>query len=482
MSDHPISSLHATTRRDFLRTSAFGAAALALGGRLGAAQAKKKPMNVLFLCVDDLRPQLACYGVNYLSTPNLDRLAASGTLFERNYCQYPVCGPSRASLLSGLRPTATRFRKWNQRVDVDCPGILTLPQHFRENGYITERLGKVFHDLDDCKDAWSDGAWIPDGVLGGSPGAYALEANQALAREKEHGPAYESAPVADGVYGDGQISARTIEELKRLSAQDKPFFLAAGFLRPHLPFNAPDRYWALYDKEKLPIAANPKPPENVSKEFLTEFGELRNYRGIPKQGPLTEDQNRTLVQGYCASVSYMDAQIGAVLDEVDRLGLRDNTLIVFWADHGWQLGEHGFWCKHTLFEPSLRTPLMVSGPGVLKGQRSTGLVENLDIYPTLCELAGLPIPPHVQGRSFVAQLRKPGAPGKEAVFSRFDQGDSIKTDRYRYSEWRDKDGKVTARMLYDHKVDPGENKNIAEDPASREIVANLAKQLARQIG
>jgi len=453
-------------------------AAAVLGHPLMAAPTRKKPMNILFLTVDDLRPQLACYGVNWMKTPNIDRLAAGGTLFERAYSQFPICGPSRASMHSGLRPTITRFRKWNARIDVDCPGVLTLPEHFKNNGYLTQSIGKVIHDRDDCEKAWSEGAWLPEGVLGSEPGSYQIPENRALSKAKGAGPAVESAKVADTVYGDGQIAGRACEELKRLAAADKPFFLAVGFLRPHLPFNAPLKYWDLYSREKLPMADHPEPPKNGPAEALGNWAELRNYAGIPKEGPLDEATARMLIHGYCASVSYLDSQVGRVLDALDHLGLRDNTLIVLLADHGWQLGEHGMWSKHTLFERSLHCPLIVSGPGVSKGRRVAGLVEYVDVYPTLCDATGLPVPPHVQGSTILPLFGNPDGPGKEAVFSRHGTGESVKTDRYRYSEWRDKSGKIEARMLYDHQSDPDENINIAEEPGSEKVVAELSARIA----
>ncbi len=229
------------------------------------------------------------------------------------------------------------------------------------------------------------------------------------------------------------------------------------------------------------MAENPHPPRNVPKEALTNWEELRKYGGMPQEGPLDEATARKLIHGYCASVSYLDAQVGRVLDTLDALGLRKNTLIVLLADHGWQLGDHGLWSKHTLFEKTLHCPLILSGPGVSKGRRVAGLVEYVDVYPTLCAASDLPIPPHVQGRSFLSLLRNPDGAGKDAVFSRHGNGESVKTDRYRYSEWRAKSGTVVARMLYDHVSDPGENINIAEEPGSGKVVAELSRRIADQI-
>lgn len=466
------------TRRRFLQTAMMTTAAMTVGNPMSNAGNSRAARNVLFLIVDDLRPQLGCYGLDWMATPHIDRLAKNGTLFERASCQFPVCGPSRASLLSGVRPTMSRFRKWNARVDADAPGILTLPQHFRQNGYATQSLGKVFHDSDDCIKSWSGGSWIPEGVLGGALNSYAIDSNRALAKEGKS-PPYESAAVEDSVYGDGRIAARAIEELRGYARQQTPFFLAVGFLRPHLPFNAPERYWKLYSRQKLPLARNPDSPRDVPKEALHNWEELRNYHNIPKQGPLDASTTRALIHGYCASTSYLDAQVGAVLHALAELKLRENTTIVFCADHGWQLGEHGLWTKHTLFQTALHTPLIVSGPDIPPGQRVQGLVENLDLYPTLCDLHGLTVPAHVEGKSLRPLLQNPSAPGKEAVFSRNSLGDSIKTDRYRYSEWRNEQGKVTGSTLYDHEIDPDEDHNIAGSSEHRDLVRDLSSRLPR---
>ena len=471
----------AATRRQFIKMSGMGVATMILGSKLEASQTAAKKMNILFITADDLRLQAACYGVPWMKTPNIDRLAAGGTLFERAYSQYPVCGPSRASLHSGYRPTANRFRNWNARIDKDCPGVLTLAEHFKNNGYQTQSLGKVIHDRDDCEQGWSKGAWIPDKVLGAAPNSYLIPENHAISVSGQTGPPYESAAVEDSAYGDGQIADRACAELEKLASDDKPFFLAVGFLRPHLPFSVPQRYWDMYSRDSLPLAGNPTMPSNAPKESQSNWEELRKYAGMPQEGPLDEATARALIHGYCAGISYMDAQMGRVLDTLERLGQSKNTLVILVADHGWQLGDHGMWSKHTLYEQTLHCPLIARGPGIASGRRAEGLVEYVDVYPTLCEASGLAIPAHLQGRSFLPQLKDPDAPGKAAVFSRHGPGDSVKTDRYRYSEFRDKSGKVVARMLYDHKIDPGENANIAEEPGSSLVVAELSKILADQI-
>ncbi len=454
----------------------LGAATLALPGCLFAAKkgGGKKP-NVLFIAVDDLRPQLNCYGHKQMISPNIDRLAGDGVTFLRSYCQVPVCGASRASLLTGVRPTRDRFISYNVWAEKDLPGALSLPKHFKNNGYHTISNGKIFHHRTDCLDSWSESPWRPRGPWQN----YVLQESKRLTRQGSSGkgPAFESADVPDNAYFDGMIADKGISDLRRLKKKDKPFFLALGFFKPHLPFNAPKRYWDLYKREKIDLADNPFRPKGAPDAALHNWGELRAYEGIPGKGRLPDELARTLIHGYYACVSYTDAQIGRVLAELDRLGLRRNTIVVLWGDHGWNLGEHGLWCKHCNFETSLHSPLIVNAPGIKGGRKTMALTEYLDIYPSLCQLCNLPLPAHLEGRSFVPLMKKPNRLWKEAVFSRYYNGDSVKTDRYRYTEWRRKDGTIYARMLYDHKTDPHENVNISELPQNKELVKKLGRML-----
>ena len=309
-----------------------------------------------------------------------------------------------------------------------------------------------------------------------------MEENQKLiAKDPEkRGPAFESADVPDNAYFDGMIADKGISDLGQLKDLDKPFFLALGFLKPHLPFNAPKKYWDMYEREEIDLADNPFRPKGAPDAALHNWGELRAYHGIPPEGPLPESIARTLVHGYYACVSYTDAQIGRVLAELEDLGLKDNTIVVLWGDHGWNLGEHGLWCKHCNFETSLHSPLIVRVPGAKAGARTNALTEYVDIYPSLCELCELPLPRHLHGKSFVPLLKDPNLPWKTAVFSRYYAGDSVKTDRYRYTQWRGRDGRVYARMLYDHSVDLVENVNISELPQNRGLVRKLAKMIQGQ--
>lgn len=467
------------SRRRFLRTTGAGLASLALSGLAHAGgQASGKP-NVLFIAVDDLRPELNCYGRTQIVSPNIDRLAAEGVIFNRAYCQSPVCGASRASLLSGIRATRDRaFKGYRHHADKDWGAPLSLPRYFREHGYYTISNGKIYHHRDDGEGSWSERAWRPKGEWGGR--GYLREENIEIARkaEKGLGPAYECADVDDSDYADGKTADKAISDLRRLKDMDDPFFLAVGFVKPHLPFNAPKKYWDLYDRDEIDLADNPFRPKDAPDAAIHNWGELRQYHGIPKKGALSDEMARTLIHGYYACTSYTDAQIGRVLKELDRLGLRDDTVVVLWGDHGWNLGEHTLWCKHCHFQTSLVAPLIARVPGMKGGVRTDALTEFVDIYPTLCEVAGLSIPEHTEGRSFVPLLKDPDRRWKEAVYSRYHRGDSVRTDRYCYTEWR-RNGEVYARMLYDQKLDPKENVNISERPENAELVGELAKKLHR---
>jgi len=438
--------------------------------------AEKHP-NILFIVVDDLRPQLGCYGQAQMITPNIDHLAAEGFLFERAYCQVPVCGASRASVLTGLRPSRSRFTDYKTWTDQDAPNVMDLPQYLKNSGYHTISNGKVYHHLTDRQVSWSEKPWRPKGDWVGR--GYLLEENKSIALHttKGTGPAFERAEVGDDAYPDGKMTNKTISDLHRLKTLGKPFFLAVGYLKPHLPFNAPNKYWDLYQQDSIDLADNPFRPKDAPDIALHNWGELRQYVGIPEKGPLSVKMAKTMIHGYYACVSYTDAQIGRLLDELERLGLKENTIVVLWGDHGWNLGEHGLWCKHALFETSLHAPLIVRVPWSKSTRRIKALTEFVDIYPSICELAGLPLPLHLDGKSFIPLLKDPSLPGKEYVFSRFKKGESIKTNRYRYSEWQKESGRNYDRMMYDHFTDLQENVNISEQSENNNLIREFSKKL-----
>ena len=438
--------------------------------------ASRQP-NVLFIAVDDLRPELGCYGRNQIKSPNIDALAASGLIFENAYCNMPVCGASRASLLTGIRPTARRFATFNTYAQKDAPNAISLPEHFKQNGYYTVSLGKVFHHVNDMEESWSEPPWSPVSEAGTYNNYLTEKGIEIINSGVRRGLPYESAQVEEGAYFDGEIAERTVNALRRLKNRKEPFFLATGFIKPHLPFNAPRKYWDLYTRDSIHLPYNYFPPKNVPPGALHNFDELRGYYGVPKEGVLPDTLAIDLIHGYYACVSYVDALIGNILDELNRLDLSDNTIIVLWGDHGWQLGEHGLWSKHANFKTSLNAPLMIKAPGFKGNQRTRSLVEFIDIFPSLSELAGIGSLPQWQGKSFVPLMIDPDLPGSEAVYARHGQAESVKTKDYLYTEWLNEDGAIVQRMIYDHKEDPDENINKADDQDMQAVVAALSQKL-----
>ncbi len=463
------------TRRSLMR-GLTGLGAFALG-----RAAEKKP-NVLFIAVDDLRPELNCYGKTWIHSPNIDRIAKRGMVFNRAYCQQAVCSPSRSSLMTGTRPDSTKVWDLVTHFRDAEPNIETIPQHFKVNGYFVQGMGKIFHPGYDDPRSWSVPWQTPN------PQTYAkIKSDIVIDEDKKPkgkpGPAYESADVPDNFYKDGQVADLAVKTLQTIGKKTEPFFLAVGFAKPHLPFVSPKKYWDMYDPAKIQLAPNPYHPEDSPEYALTNSNELRNYTNMPAEGKITDDIARTLKHGYYAAVSYTDAQIGKVLDELEKQGLAKNTIIVLWGDHGWKLGEHGEWAKHTNFENDANAPLLMSAPGMkAAGKRSDALVEFVDIYPTLAELAGLSLPSHLEGVSFKPLLDEPNRKWKSAAFSQYPRkklmGYSMRTDQYRFTVWvnRDDHSKIDAMELYDHKADPQENRNVAKIPANKELVAKLMVQ------
>jgi arylsulfatase A-like enzyme len=481
-------------RRDFLESIfwgvAGGTAAFSIPGFSDSVEAQEPKYNVLFIAVDDLRPQLGCYGQTQAISPNIDRLASRGVLFERAYCQQALCAPSRISLLSGLRPESTGVYDLNTRLSQALPNHTSLPKYFKRNGYQTISLGKIYHHRNDDPGAWSKAPIFAKrkglGYITEAGRRSVIENRKINPRAGARGAPTEMADAPDNAYSDGRLTGYAIEEMNRL--REKPFFLCAGYRKPHLPFIAPKKYWDMYNPGELQLADNPFPPRGVTPFTMRQFGELRGYYGIPQgEKPVPDRLARHLIHGYYACASFIDAQVGRLMAELTRLRLADKTIIVLWGDHGWKLGEHGGWCKHTNFELDTRAPLIVSVPGMkAAGQRCQALVEFVDIYPTLCRLCGLKLPDQpLEGCSFAPLLDNPGRKWKKAAFSQYPRGNlddintitmgtSMRTDRYRYTEWKKlKTGKILASELYDHDIDPQENVNLAADPRYAEILKEL---------
>ena len=439
----------------------------------GAVSSQNQPptKNVLFIMVDDLRPELSLYGQNQIISPNIDALGASGVTFNRAYCNVPVCGASRASLLTGVRPTANRFLNYYSRIKEDMPDVVNMAQYYKDRGYSTVSNNKITHIKNDI-DAWDD-EWYPQAKTWRN---YLSEENLLLEASNKAGYAYENIDVPDAAYIDGQTALKSVEDLKQFKADGKPFFLAVGFVKPHLPFNAPKKYWDLYDPNSITLPENYTFPESAPQRANHKWGELRSYIDIPKSGPVPDAIAKKLIHGYYASVSYVDAQIGILINGLTELGLRENTVIVLVGDHGWSLSDHGLWAKHSNFEVALQVPLIISDSGLPKAARTNSIAELVDIYPTLCELTAGESPTHLQGSSLVLALKSPDKLFKNKALARWQKGETLIVDQLFYTEWQRK-GKVVSKMLYNHETDPNETINLANDPDYLSIVKALSQQL-----
>jgi iduronate 2-sulfatase len=440
--------------------------------------------NVLFIAVDDLRVELNCYGQTHVLSPNIDRLAAQGTLFERAYCQQTVCNPSRASMLTGLRPDTLRVWDLPTHFRKNRPDVITLPQLFKQNGYFAQCVGKIFHN-------WRQDEWKGDRTSWSVPSVlhYNSHGNDKPQIDGKAPPnlasgagGTECRDVPDDAYFDGRVANTAVKTLREICKQTEPFFLAVGFWKPHTPFNAPKKYWDLYDRAKVPVPSRVIPPSNVPEIALTSA----RYKGGEDSAVLRE-----MHHGHLAAITYLDTQIGKVLRELDTLDLRKNTIVVFWSDHGLHLGEHGLTRKTTAFELDARVPMIIATPNHKSGQRTKALVELLDIYPTLADLCDLPAPTNLAGVSLTPLLNAPSASVKPVALTQTPRpnylrgkrmpevmGYSIREKRFRYTEWRDfKTGKVQARELYDHSSDPDETSNAIGLKQHRQTTKRLAAQL-----
>lgn len=458
-----------------IRILLFLIVALAFNAPLHAAD---KKLNVLFIAVDDMNNDLACYGHPLVKSPNIDRLAKEGVKFDRAYCQFPLCSPSRSSLMTGLRPDTTRVFDLQYHFRQGLPDVVTLAQLFKNNGYYAARVGKIYHygnpgqigtsGLDDpaswqqfYNPAGRDHTALELDVIqytgqkGGGLGATMAYLDDKPGKDEEH--------------TDGKVATQAIALLKQHQAE--PFFLAVGFYKPHCPWITPGGYfeqYALADMKLPPLGdkdAVPPPALASTKPWP--------YKGV------TPDQARECKLAYYAAISFVDAQIGRVLDELDRLDLRNNTLVVFWSDHGYHLGEHGLWMKQSCFEESARVPMIIVPPGTKNaGKTCARTVELLDLYPTIADYAGLTPPKDLQGRSLRPLLEKPDAVWNHPAFTQVERGGypghSVRTERWRYTEW---DFGQKGTELYDHQADPQEQHNLATDPQHADTIKELKGHL-----
>ena len=506
------------------------------------AQKKDKP-NVLFIAIDDLKPILGCYGNKLIRTPNIDRLASMGTVFLNNYCQQAVCGPTRASLMTGKRPDYTKV--WDLKTTMRSvnPDIVSIPQYFASQGYSTQGIGKVYDPR--CVDkkidepSWTvpyyktDLKYYADGFEEPILGRYQLPETRALAEKyinealaqgmkkseaneyamKKIKPTTECADVPDNAYNDGANILQAKDILKDLSKSSTPFFFAVGIAKPHLPFVAPKKYWDLYSRDSMPIEQYQEKPKNAVDVAFHNAGELRAYTDIE---PLTTfsdakkfglslplDKQKELIHGYYAAISYTDAQVGILLNTLDELGLTKNTIIVLWGDHGWHLGDHNLWCKHTNFEQATHAPLIISSPKIKSG-KTKSQTEFVDIFPTLCDLAGLAIPAYLDGKSLMPIMKNNNEIVKEFSVSQYPRsggdpeterlgyagakvmGYSIRTSQYRYTIWMGNNFRssqkfdntmIVGEELYDYVNDPEEKENVLNEKKYNSISSDLKNKM-----
>ena len=479
--------------------------------------------NILFVIVDDLRPELGCYGNSEIRTPHLDRFAEEAMVFTRAYCQAAACAPSRASVMLGKRPDSTRVWSLGEKFREIDPEAVTMPQHFHELGYHTVSMGKIFHNHMPDRVSFEEPDLRPaeystPEMIDRDPESFyhdeELKAELAEVRAKRleknpnayaggwaYGRSTECSEAPDDAFYDGAQTQLALDTLKRLKDGERPFFLAVGYYRPHLPFVAPKKYWDLYDREELPLATNPFLPKDSPIMAMNSAYELRGCYDLPDvrhpaSYQLPEETARRLKHGYYACVSYVDACVGQLIAGLEELGLEDDTIVVVWGDHGWKLGEHGSWCKQTNYDIDTRVPLLIRDPRrSARAGRTEQLAELVDLFPTLCELAGVAAPTHLEGTSLVPLLDQPEKPVKSAAFSQYVRrpknspdgkrymGYSMVTERYHYVEWYHWDhatktaGERAAVELYDLEKDPDENVNVAGRQENAEVVADLAARL-----
>ena len=488
---------------------------------------KPAKKNILFIAIDDMKPILGAYGDNFAISPNIDKLAEQGVVFNNNHCQYAVCGPSRASLLSGQRPDQTKILDLKTLIRDKKPNVTTLPQYFKQNGYNTYGIGKIYdpRSVDNKQDvkSWTKYTYMSDlkyhegydaPVLGYYQNPENLKILAKFRKEaeekgltgkavekylrKHYKVAWEKADVPDDAYEDGAIVNGGIELLKEAAKQDKPFFLAVGFKRPHLPFNAPTKYWDMYDESKVPLSLNQEKSEDGFDLAYQPSWELSSYKvpgytykeidGVIR---IPQEIQRTMIHGYYAATTYVDTQVGKLMAELKKEGLDKNTIVILWGDHGWHLGDHSLWNKHTDFEQATRSPMIIYDPSIAKKIKVNSPTEFVDIYPTLCDLAGISQPKNLSGTSLRPLIDGSKDRVKEYAISEITRGKvigyTLRNDRYRYTAWvgpdpintkKLKENKIIGEELYDYKVDPLERKSYIHDPEYKAILIKMREDFA----
>lgn len=443
--------------------------------------------NIVFIVCDDLRPELGCYDQKQIQSPHIDRWAAQSVQFDRAYCNIAVSGASRASLLTGVRPTRNLLQNWDARADADVPDAISLQEHFRNEGYTTIANGKIYHHQNEASmKQWND--CMPPTPQ--TPMGYHSKENIALMNtQKETGKGkrgyfYEYGDFPEEDYLDTQIATKSINDMQKLKDSGQPFLLAVGFIRPHLPFIVPRKYWDLYDHSKINIPDNYilKEGNKIPEKALTGWSELRAYSGIPEKGALDEETAKMMIHGYYASVSFVDAQIGRVLDALKELGLDKNTTVILIGDHGWNLGEHGTWCKHSIMNTCLHSTMIIHSPEITTPYRSKEIVEFVDLFPTMCEAANISKPKQLEGQSLLPLLKSASEKSKGYAVSRWANGFTFIQDQFFYTEWRNNKDEITEQMLFDHSTDNDENYNIANEVRSESIIKTLSNELYKYRG
>lgn len=435
--------------------------------------------NILFISIDDLRPKINSYGETKMITPNIDKLASEGLQFNNAFTNIAVCGASRASIMTGVRPSQKRFNDFSTRASVDAPNAIPLNQIFKDNGYETIGYGKIYHHEDDFSEYWSE-------VEKGNPHVFQDPKSIETINNAERGeygkktPIIEYPEVDNYAYNDGKITKKAIAKMKSLSQKNKPFFMAVGYVSPHLPFIQPKKFWDMYDHDTIKLADNAYHPENspdIAIESQHNSAELRkNYLDIPAEGNLSDALSRNLIHGYYASVTYMDELIGELVRSLDEIGIRDNTTIVLWSDHGYFLGEHGFWCKHSTFYEAVKIPFIISSPEYVKNKTTTSFTELVDVYPTLCEIANIKAPGYIQGKSLIPVLEDPTKILKQEVYTRYKEGEAVIDKNYSYTEFFNGETYL-GNMLYDIQRDFKQNIDISKLPENDKLVEKYREKL-----